>query len=188
MKFRVVVDGHRYEVAVDGDRSLRVTLEGHTHAVDLFPRLGTTHFRALIDGTSYHVVIRRQDDVVLVGIGEDQYRLQVARTLAVARRTSGQSEGSSRCDIKAPMPGLIVAVEAVPGDRIEQGRPVVIMEAMKMQMEIRAPQRGRVVAVNVQPGQEVTGGAVLASLLESPEEGPATGNPGTGGREGAGPR
>lgn len=41
---------------------------------------------------------------------------------------------------------------------------MVIMEAMKMQMEIRAPATGRVVAVSVQPGQEVAGGALLVSL------------------------
>jgi len=59
---------------------------------------------------------------------------------------------------------VIVAVQAGLGSRIEEGAPVVIMEAMKMQMEIRATRAGRVSSISVQPGQEVAKGQILATL------------------------
>jgi len=62
------------------------------------------------------------------------------------------------------MPGLIVAVQAGPGSRVEQGAVVVIMEAMKMQMEIRAPRSGHISVILVKPGEEVAKGQILATL------------------------
>ncbi len=157
-----------HEVEIYGDDSiLHADLEGQTHSVEIRPWLGTTHFRVRVDGAPYLVVVRRHEEAVLVTVGEEQYRLQVERKLPIGRKTSRSTSRIGRQEVKAPMPGLIVSVQAAPGDRIEQGRPVVIMEAMKMQMEIRAPTGGRVASVHVQPGQEVAGGTVLVSLEHS---------------------
>jgi biotin carboxyl carrier protein len=62
------------------------------------------------------------------------------------------------------MPGLIVAVQVGPGSHVEQGAVVVIMEAMKMQMEIRAPRPGHISVISVKPGEEVAKGQILATL------------------------
>jgi biotin carboxyl carrier protein len=59
-------------------------------------------------------------------------------------------------------------VEASAGEAVEQGRPLVVMEAMKMQSELRAPVAGRVAAVHVAPGQEVMGGTVLVTIVPPP--------------------
>lgn len=66
--------------------------------------------------------------------------------------------------IRAPMPGLVVAIQAEPGTAVAPGQPLIIMEAMKMQMEIRAPRAGVVREVRVVPGQDVAGNEVLATL------------------------
>src|SRR3546814_8191539 len=52
--------------------------------------------------------------------------------------------GVQTCALPISMPGLIVAVQVGPGSHVEQGAVVVIMEAMKMQMEIRAPRSGQI--------------------------------------------
>jgi pyruvate carboxylase subunit B len=64
------------------------------------------------------------------------------------------------------MPGLIVRVTVVPGDRVEGGQGVVVMEAMKMENELRAPGSGAAVvrAVHAQPGQAVEKGALLVEF------------------------
>jgi biotin carboxyl carrier protein len=80
-------------------------------------------------------------------------------------------------EVTAPIPGLVVSVEVAEGDVVEQGRPVVIMEAMKMQSEMRTPMGGIVTAVHVKPGQEVMGGTVLVTVA------PRNGEQGTGDRE-----
>lgn len=165
MKYRVTVGQRSYEVAVGEERqSLRVELDGQPHTLEVVPYLGSTHVRVQVDGAWHLVMIRREAEVLLVSVEEDQYRVRVVRTLPIPRRRSVQESTGLLVEVKAPMPGLIVAADVTPGARIERGRPVVIMEAMKMQMEIRAPTAGRVVAVNVRPGQEVAGGAILVSL------------------------
>lgn len=144
---------------------LQLTVEGHTHEVALIPWVPPTHFILLVDGSSTPVVVMRAGEELRVTIGCDQHRVRIARSVPIPRRGAGGGSRSSEVRVvEAPMPGLIVAVQAQSGATIEQGAPVVIMEAMKMQMEIRAPSAGRIRSVRVQAGQEVSKGQVLVEL------------------------
>jgi pyruvate carboxylase subunit B len=62
------------------------------------------------------------------------------------------------------MPGLVVRVAVQPGDRVQLGQGVVVIEAMKMENELKAPSAGIVRAVLVSPGSAVEKGAVLVEL------------------------
>jgi biotin carboxyl carrier protein len=150
-------------VVHQGPASLIVEVDGVRHAVDLERWLGRTHVRLLVDGTPHRVVIRPQGETTVVVVGADRYTVRVAPHVPVARRVQ-DSAAPTALQITAPMPGLVVSVEVVPGARVEQGRPVAIMEAMKMQMEIHAPASGWVRAVHVRGGQDVATGTVLMTL------------------------
>ena len=144
---------------------LQLTVEGHTHEVALIPWVPPTHFILLVDGSFTPVVVMRAGEELWVTIGCDQHRVRIAQSVPIPRRGAGGGSPSSEVRVvEAPMPGLIVAVQAQSGATIEQGAPVVIMEAMKMQMEIRAPSAGRIRSVRVQAGQEVSKGQVLVEL------------------------
>jgi propionyl-CoA carboxylase alpha chain len=69
----------------------------------------------------------------------------------------------------APMPGSVVAVHAQVGDVVEEGRPLLVLEAMKMQHTITAPHAGTVTELDVAVGDQVAGGAVLV-VVDTPEE------------------
>ncbi|MBC8646964.1 MAG: acetyl-CoA carboxylase biotin carboxyl carrier protein subunit [Thermoanaerobaculia bacterium] len=62
------------------------------------------------------------------------------------------------------MPGRVVQVCVRPGERVEEGALLLVLEAMKMQNEIRAPWAGGVEAVSVSAGQSVEAGALLLSI------------------------
>ncbi|WP_312884404.1 acetyl/propionyl/methylcrotonyl-CoA carboxylase subunit alpha [Nocardia barduliensis] len=62
----------------------------------------------------------------------------------------------------APMPGSVIRLGAEVGDHVEQGQPILWLEAMKMEHTIAAPAAGLLSAVNVTVGQQVDVGAVLA--------------------------
>jgi biotin carboxyl carrier protein len=84
-------------------------------------------------------------------------------------RVLAEAEGARRDDagpieVKATLPGLIVAVAVAAGDEVEEGMPLLTIEAMKMQNEVRAPRAGRVIEVVVGPGQTVATGAALLRL------------------------
>jgi methylmalonyl-CoA carboxyltransferase small subunit len=59
------------------------------------------------------------------------------------------------------MPGKVVKVLVKEGDEVEPGRPLVVVEAMKMENELVAEAPGTVKKVHVQPGDAVEGGAAL---------------------------
>ncbi len=66
--------------------------------------------------------------------------------------------------VTAPMPGKIVRVLVQPGDNVEAGQVVVILEAMKMENELSVLSKGTVKQVAVDPGDSVQGGQLLVSL------------------------
>ncbi len=63
--------------------------------------------------------------------------------------------------VTAPMPGDIVEVMVAPGQDVQAGDPLCVLDAMKMKNKIYSPQAGRVASVEVAPGQAVDYGAVL---------------------------
>jgi pyruvate carboxylase subunit B len=62
------------------------------------------------------------------------------------------------------MPGLIVRVNVQPGDAVQAGQGLVVMEAMKMENELRATAPGKVRSIAVRPGTAVEKGALLIEL------------------------
>ena len=163
--YEVVSGNHAYTVSVrEAGTELDLTVDRVSHRIALIPWVAPTHFILLVDGSSLPVVLMHAGGELRVTIGSDQYRLRVARKVPIQRRGSGSGSPSSEVRVEAPMPGLIVAVVAQLGSTVEPGAPVVILEAMKMQMEIRAPRAGRIKAISVAPGQEVAKGQALATL------------------------
>jgi acetyl-CoA carboxylase biotin carboxyl carrier protein len=55
-------------------------------------------------------------------------------------------------------------IQVAPGDNVEEGQTLVILESMKMEMPVEAPERGKVAAVAVTEGQAIEEGDVLVSL------------------------
>jgi acetyl/propionyl-CoA carboxylase alpha subunit len=70
--------------------------------------------------------------------------------------------GESR--VTAPMPGTVIRVNVAPGDRVEARRPLLVLEAMKMETPLTAPYDSTVKAVHVEEGDRVAGGALLVEL------------------------
>jgi len=84
------------------------------------------------------------------------------RTLRVEKagvvRTTPQrarAEEGNRLHVPAPMPGMVVTVAVVVGQKVSAGGPLVSIEAMKMESQIRAERDGVVKAVHVRPGDMV---------------------------------
>ncbi len=71
--------------------------------------------------------------------------------------------------IKAPMPGRLLSLNVSPGDSVEKGQTLAVMEAMKMEMALTAPRDGVIEAVNVSSGQQVNEGDVLIALAAEAE-------------------
>jgi acetyl/propionyl-CoA carboxylase alpha subunit len=66
--------------------------------------------------------------------------------------------------IAAPMPGTVIGVSVAVGDSVTPHQPLVVLEAMKMEMPVLAPFAATVIAVHVAPGDQVAAGALLVEL------------------------
>ena len=66
--------------------------------------------------------------------------------------------------VLAHITGTVWKIEVKPGDAVEEGQPLVIIESMKMEMPVESPAAGTVESVTVTEGQPVEEGAVLLTL------------------------
>jgi pyruvate carboxylase subunit B len=86
------------------------------------------------------------------------------RTRHIRSLTGGDRVRSGAGEVKAPMPGLVVRLLVEPGQRVEAGAGLVVLEAMKMENQIKASAAGVVAALRVEAGQAVEKGQVLVVL------------------------
>lgn len=84
------------------------------------------------------------------------------RVLAEAESAAAAHHGP--VEVRATLPGLVVAVAVEAGDEVDAGTALLTIEAMKMQNEVRAPRAGRILEVSVRSGQPVATGAPLVRL------------------------
>ena len=75
-------------------------------------------------------------------------------------KSSIKAEGG----LSAPMPGTVLDVMVREGQRVREGQPLIIIEAMKMEHRILAPKAGEVISINFNQGERVDMGAVLVEL------------------------
>lgn len=73
--------------------------------------------------------------------------------------------------LEAPMPALVTAVLVQAGDIVPRGAPLLLLDAMKMELPMEAPYAGTVIAVHCAAGDRVTPGRALVDL--APAEAPA---------------
>ena len=83
--------------------------------------------------------------------------------VASAAHAAGAAVGGSAA-VTAPMPGTVIRVEVAEGDEVHARSPLVVLEAMKMEIPVHSPFEGTVKAVHVAPGDRVAGGALLVEL------------------------
>ncbi|MFY8035416.1 MAG: acetyl-CoA carboxylase biotin carboxyl carrier protein subunit [Flexibacteraceae bacterium] len=85
-------------------------------------------------------------------------------TILLQKMGMGIGTSSKANDIKAPMPGLIVAIKVDVGMQVQKGQVLVVLEAMKMENAIKATGDGVVKRVTVSTGDKVEKNAVLVEF------------------------
>ena len=67
-------------------------------------------------------------------------------------------------EVSASVPGKVFKVEASVGQAVKAGDPIIILEAMKMEIPVVAPEDGTIASIDVSVGDAVESGDVLATM------------------------
>jgi len=90
-------------------------------------------------------------------------------TVVPPTSAAAQPGAAPKREVRAPMPGTIVSIAVQPGDLVEVGQDLCVLDAMKMNNRIRAPRAGTIAQVHVSIGQQVSYGQPLVTF-ENGEE------------------
>jgi len=153
--------GEEIEIAVDDieprPANPRPVLGGRALSIRYGGRLHLIHLSSTGDGGRVTATLAGRPVQLTV---MDELRAQALESL-------GDAAGSGT--ITADIPGLVVEIKVEPGQKVHQGDPVIVVEAMKMQNELCCGVGGTVSEIPVATGQAVNPGDVL--LVIEPEPG-----------------
>ena len=138
---------YRLVVAKTGPDGYRVELDGTALDIDV-DRLNAVETRLTTASARYQVTTTSTPTSHLVEVDGTTHR--------VTQDESGL--------VRAPAPAVVVAVRVAPGQDVEAGEVVVVLESMKMETPVRAPYAGRVREVLVAVNSQADAGAALLRL------------------------
>lgn len=115
--------------------------------------LGERPIKATVNQRTYQVHLAAHDSP-----------LNVEEDVRTPGRDMSSVQESDCAPIIAPMPGDILEVTVKPGDSVEPGDLVCVLEAMKMKNMIRSNRSGVIASVDIRAGQSVDYGAILVSF------------------------
>lgn len=164
MKYITTIDGKEFNVEIVDERCVRIN--GQELAVDFQTVSGQPVFSLLIGGKSYEAYIYpdERDWQVLLRGRLYQAAVEDEREKRLKTAAGGGGGESGEFHLKAPMPGLVVAIPVSEGQSVEKGQTLLILESMKMQNELKAPRAGVVQRIRVKPGETVEQKAPLLSV------------------------
>jgi pyruvate carboxylase subunit B len=113
---------------------------------------------------NYTVVVDGQKFSVQVAEGDANIQVTAVNGESVAPTAAPVSSGGNTLDIKALLPGSVWKIVANPGQSVNEGDVILILESMKMEIDIVAPRGGVVKSINVATNDKVVEGQVVALL------------------------
>jgi acetyl/propionyl-CoA carboxylase alpha subunit len=165
MKYITIVEDKQFIVEIVDEKHVRV--DDKLYEIDFESVSGQPVYSLIVDGKSHESYVYQDDDnwqVLLRGRlfpvtveDEREKRLRAAAGGGVAE--------TGEFHLRAPMPGLVVAIPVTEGQEIKRGQVILILESMKMQNELKAPRDGTIGRIRVKPGESVEQKQTLLSVV-----------------------
>ncbi len=161
--YYVTVGKNEYKVEING-KQYKINGELVQAALVALKERG----KYLLDG------VARKTEIYIESRGNSLYTLNADRRHAIAKVERSNShrgrkaKTASSGSLTAPISGIVISVNVAPGDTVEAGQVLVVLESMKMQMEMRSACAGVVDSINVQPKTQIAKGDLLIKI--NPQE------------------
>jgi biotin carboxyl carrier protein len=166
-RYRITLGERVVEIGVEDDADARLfTVDGGRLSAWLLPVGPDGGRRLIVGGRSYELLVSRNGPRIMLAVEGVAVEALVEDELAVrlAAFGGGNARSGGAQMVVAPMPGLVVRVNAVVGQPVKAGESLVVLQAMKMENELGSPRDGTVRAVAVEAGQAVEQGQLLVEL------------------------
>lgn len=135
-----------------------VTVNGISYAVEVKERRGRT-LTFVIDREVYTVEVESQGERKTASAAVTPVTKQSG-----PRSSTGAASSLAISEIRAPLPGIISDMKVSPGDTVQAGTILLVIEAMKMENPIKSPRDAKIKAVHVSKGQEVAHNTLVVSF------------------------
>ena len=117
------------------------------------------NYTITVNGTVYEVSVEEG------GAGSAPVRAAAPKAAPkAAPAPAAPAAAAGSVEVTASVPGKVFKIEANAGASVKAGDPIVILEAMKMEIPVVAPEDGTVAGINVAVGDAVESGDVLATM------------------------
>jgi acetyl/propionyl-CoA carboxylase alpha subunit/acetyl-CoA carboxylase carboxyltransferase component len=141
---------------------------GHPYSLRVY-RLGMREYRIEVDGASFHMDVERlrKYENSLSFAGRTFRTVSIEQGLTYRVEVDGVGHRVERDDggvIRAQSPSVVVSISVKPGDHVQAGDRLAVLEAMKLEMQISAPFPGVVRKVMAIPNVQVSSGAPLLQI------------------------
>lgn len=153
-------------------RRYNLGLGGRQFVIDV-QELTADSFEVFVGDARYEVTLSGDEDLPEATITPG-YQPAVASarptpslTGPTRRAADVPGPGAGGATLSAPMPGVILEIFVKPGDVVERGQRIAVLDAMKMHNLIRSPRAATIREVCVEPGQAVGHGDALIRYQEA---------------------
>jgi biotin carboxyl carrier protein len=164
MKYHVTIGQEEFEIEVRSETE--IVLNGKLLQVDFQSLADQPVYSLLLGNESHEAYVGEGDHGLQVLLRGQLYEVEIEDERQRRLRQASEIENAPGGEylLKAPMPGLIVAVPVAEGETVTRGQNLVILESMKMQNELRSPRDGVVHRVRAKVGERVEQNQVLVTL------------------------
>lgn len=165
MKYIATVEDKQFLVEIIDEK--HVSVDGKVYEVDFESVSGQPVYSLIVDGKSHEGYVAQGDDNWQVLLRGRLYPITVEdeREKRLRSAAGGGVAEAGEFHLRAPMPGLVIAIPAEEGQSIRKGQVLLILESMKMQNELKAPRDGTVGRIRVKPGETVEQKQTLLSVM-----------------------
>jgi acetyl/propionyl-CoA carboxylase alpha subunit len=161
-------DARTVDVEGTGE-SVTLTVDGVAQTYTVRDVRAQTLLLQRADGATREVPFFVDRSDVHVQVDGHAMSFEVLDELQAVLRERRHAAGGGNGQLKVAMPGRVIQVSVVEGDRVEIGQGIVVVEAMKMENEMKAPATGTVKTVHVAVGAIVEAGTVLVTIDPDPD-------------------
>jgi biotin carboxyl carrier protein len=163
LRYRVWIDQEFYLVEINGDRIQVNGADVVPSALTALNEQGLFQFQQ--NGHQQEMHIQRESlQQFHVTIGGHHVTVDVERERSNGHSGKTRSPELQVGEVYAPMHAVVIELEVKEGDKVEEGQPLLVLEAMKMQMKINSPCAAAVRDIFFQPGDRVEKGELLVKL------------------------